>query len=324
MATERVIPYDEVAKHNKKDDCWVILQNKVWDLTSFMHQHPGGAGIIAKYAGKDGSVGFDPFHPKDILGTLPLECCIGNVDVNTVPKTKEEDPHKAPVLPASSIPPIDQMLNLFDFEKVAEKKMQNQGWVYYSSGSDDEVTLNENRMAFTRLRLNPRVLINVHTVDTRSTILGFPSSFPVYISSAALGRLAHPEGEVLLTKAAGTRKIIQVCPTLGSCTLEEMTSARDNEQIQFYQLYVNSNRAITQSIINRAEKNGCKSLWVTVDAPQLGRREKDMRNKFTLDAPDQFKKEGAKEGNRGQGVAKSITAFIDPSFDWDELKWIHP
>jgi len=101
-----------------------------------------------------------------------------------------------------------------------------------------------------------------------------------------------------------------------------MTCAACPGQIQFYQLYVNSNKKITQEVIKRAEKGGCKSLWITVDAPQLGRREKDMRNKFTLESSNLQREKGMKEGNRSQGVARTLSSFIDAGLDWDELKWI--
>jgi len=97
-----------------------------------------------------------------------------------------------------------------------------------------------------------------------------------------------------------------------------MTGARQLGQTQFFQLYVNSNRKVTEEVVRKAERNGCKALFVTVDAPQLGRREKDMRNKFT-----------AKEANvlsghkvqRSQGTARAMSSFIDPSLCWADIDW---
>lgn len=106
------------------------------------------------------------------------------------------------------------------------------------------------------------------------------------ITATALGKLGHPEGEVILTRAAGSRGIIQMIPTLASCSLNELTGARIPGQNQWFQLYVNNDRKITQKLIHDAQNRGCKGLFITVDAPQLGRREKDMRVKFVDDAPD--------------------------------------
>lgn len=77
-----------------------------------------------------------------------------------------------------------------------------------------------------------------------------------------------------LVKGAGRRGVIQLCPTLASCTLEEMLAAAIPGQVQFLQLYVNHNRQVSERLIRRAEEGGIKAIFVTVDAPQLGRREK--------------------------------------------------
>ena len=74
-------------------------------------------------------------------------------------------------------------------------------------------------------------LVNVKNIDLRTKILGHPSSFPVYITATALGKLAHPEGEVVLTRAAHAQGVIQMCPTLASCTVEEMTEAAQPGQV---------------------------------------------------------------------------------------------
>ncbi len=70
-------------------------------------------------------------------------------------------------------------------------------------------------------------------------------------------------------------------PTLASCFFDEIVDAKEGDQAQWLQLYVNKDRAITERIIKHAEKRGCRGLFMTVDAPQLGRRERDMRSKFS-------------------------------------------
>jgi len=83
-------------------------------------------------------------------------------------------------------------------------------------------------------------------------------------------------------------------------------------------LYVNSNRKVTEELVRKAERNGCKAIFITVDAPQLGRREKDMRNKFTA------KEANVQKGHkveRNQGTARAISSFIDPSLNWADLDW---
>jgi L-lactate dehydrogenase (cytochrome) len=88
--------------------------------------------------------------------------------------------------------------------------------------------------------------------------------------------------------------------------------------VQWLQLYVNKDRAITQRIVEHAEKRGCKGLFITVDAPQLGRREKDMRSKFT--DPGSNVQSGQSTDN-SQGAARAISSFIDPALSWADIPW---
>lgn len=217
------------------------------------------------------------------------------------------------------MPPIGACYNLLDFESVARNIMKKSAWAYYSSGSDDEITMRENRSAFQRIWFNPRVLVDVESIDITTTMLGVSSEAPFYVSAAALGKLGHPEGELLLTRGSGKHGIIQMIPTLASCSFDEICDAKtSDEQIQWLQLYVNKDRAISERIVRHAEQRGCRALFITVDAPQLGRREKDMRTKFegpgtnigTEDMDD-----------RSEGAARAISSFIDPSLSWKDLPW---
>ena len=149
-------------------------------------------------------------------------------------------------------------------------------------------------------------------------MFGTVVTLPIYITATALGRLGHPDGEVALTKAAGSRNIIQMMPTLASCSVDEMVSARNSTQTQWFQLYVNADRNLTKKIVLDVIKKGVKAICVTVDAPQLGRREKDMRLKFQDDAPDVQEN----DVNRSAGAARAISSFIDPSLEWKDINWL--
>lgn len=311
----QLISADEVSKHNSLNDCWVIIHGKVYDLTDFLDKHPGGVKVISRWAGQDATAAFDPIHPLDIIAqNLPESVCLGSIDQSTVKESKVQD-----LKPRNDLPVLSEMLNLMDFESVACKVLTKEAWAYYSSGADDEITLRENRVAFTRFWLKPRVMRNVTHIDCSTRILGYPSSLPVYITATALGKLGHPEGEVVLTRAAGKRQVIQMIPTLASCSLDQMTAARVSpDQVQFFQLYVNGNRDVTERLVRCAEERGCKVLAITVDAPQLGKRERDMRVKFVDDKPDVQEEE---QVERNQGAARAISSFIDPGLCWDDLKW---
>lgn len=154
---------------------------------------------------------------------------------------------------------------------VAKSVLKPDAWAYYSSGADDEITLRENHSAFHRLWLKPRVMVDVEKVDMSTTLLGTKSSMPLYITATALGKLGHPDGEKCLTWASGQEGIIQMIPTLSSCSFNELIEAKTENQTQWFQLYVNKDRKITEKLVKHAEANGVKGLFITVDAPQLGK-----------------------------------------------------
>ncbi|KAH0588825.1 hypothetical protein H2248_004624 [Termitomyces sp. 'cryptogamus'] len=286
--------------------------------------HPGGSKIILKYAGKDATQEYDPIHPPDAITTnLPADKHLGPVALDTVEQAKvvvtEEE--KARQARFTARPPLNEILNLHDFEAIAQQTMTDKAWAYYSSAADDEITNRENHAAYHRIWFRPRVLRDVTRVDWSTTILGHKTSMPVYITATALGKLGHPDGELNLTRAAGKHGLIQMIPTLASCSFDEIVDGAQPGQVQFFQLYVNKDRAITKRIVQHAEQRGIKGLFITVDAPQLGRREKDMRMKFEAEDPSEVTKAGSEGVDRSQGAARAISSFIDPGLNWNDLVW---
>lgn len=201
-----------------------------------------------------------------------------------------------------------------------------------------QITMRENRAAYQRLWFRPRVLRNVGKIDFSTTMLGTKTSMPLYITATALGKLGHPDGEKNLTWAAAQQDIIQMIPTLASCSFEEICDAAVPSQTQWMQLYVNQDRKVTERIVRRAEQRGIKGLFITVDAPQLGRRERDMRMKCVVPASfdarphaacrmDRFAEQGSNvqsgDGSvdNSQGAARAISSFIDPNLSWDDIPW---
>src|SRR5690242_6587277 len=180
-------------------------------------------------------------------------------------------------------------------------------------------TLRENHSAFHKIWFRPRVLVDVEHVDMSTTMLGAKVDIPFYVTATALGKLGHPEGEVLLTRGAKKHNVIQMIPTLASCSFDEIMDAAD-DQVQWLQLYVNKDREVTKRIVQHAEKRGCKGLFITVDAPQLGRREKDMRSKFS-DVGTSVQSTSGSAVDRSQGAARAISSFIDPSLSWKDIAW---
>ena len=307
-----MLSIEEVRKHNTDKDCWVIINGHCYDLTEFAKTHPGGSKIIYREAGKDATVKYSQVHPPNfVFDFLEKKYHLGPVETQENVEAKE--------VVAKKVPPLTAILNLYDLEAVARSILDDGAWAYYSSGSGNEISQRENEEAFNRIYFKPRILVNVEKVDTGTTLLGTKTSLPFYITATALGKLGNQEGEVVLTRAAGTRNIIQMIPTLASCSLDEIIEAKVPRQTQWYQVYVNKNRDLTASLIKKAESKGVTAICVTVDAPQLGRREKDMRVKFKDDAPEV---QSEHDISRNQGAARAISSFIDPSLSWNDLPFL--
>ncbi|MCJ1316886.1 Cytochrome b2, mitochondrial precursor [Xylographa vitiligo] len=314
---------DEVAKHNNDKDCWVIIHGRAYDVTEFMPEHPGGPKIILKYAGKDATETYAPIHPPDTLDKyLDKSKHLGEVDMSTIEKEQEEeDPDEQDRQERiKRMPILEQCYNLMDFEAVARRVMKKTAWAYYSSGADDEITMRENHSAYHKIWFRPRILMDVEKIDLSTTMLGTKVDIPFYVTATALGKLGNPEGEVILTRGAKKHNVIQMIPTLASCSFDEIVDEAQGDQTQWLQLYVNKDRAITKRIVEHAEKRGCKGLFITVDAPQLGRREKDMRSKFS-DVGSNVQNTGGDNVDRSQGAARAISSFIDPSLSWKDIPW---
>ena len=313
---------EQISQHNSKEDCWVIIHGRAYDVTEFMPEHPGGPNIILKFAGRDATETYEPIHPPDTLDKyLAKEKHLGEVDMSTVEQAHEEDPEEADRQERiKRMPILEQCYNLMDFEAVARRIMKRTAWAYYSSGADDEITMRENHSAYHKIWFRPRILQNVENISLSTSMLGTNVSIPFYVTATALGKLGNPEGEVILTRGAHKHNVIQMIPTLASCSFDEIVDASKDEQPQWLQLYVNKDRAITERIIKHAEERGVKGLFITVDAPQLGRREKDMRSKFS-DTGSNVQSTSGSNVDRSQGAARAISSFIDPALNWDDIPW---
>ena len=181
--------------------------------------------------------------------------------------------------------------------------------------------MRENHSAYHKIWFRPRILHDVENIDLSTTMLDSKVDIPFYVTATALGKLGNPEGEVILTRGARKHNVVQMIPTLASCSFDEICDAAEGSgQPQWLQLYVNKDRAITERIVKHAEARGVKGLFITVDAPQLGRREKDMRSKFD-DVGSNVQDTGGDNVDRSQGAARAISSFIDPSLNWKDIPW---
>lgn len=171
---------------------------------------------------------------------LPREKHLGPIDPagakDIISELSPEEQQRQALFAA--LPPLSDIMNLNDFEVLSRKLLPPKTWAYYSSAADDEISIRENHNAFQRVWFRPRVLRNVSKVDFSHTILGVPSTLPIYISGMALGRLGHPDGELNLTRAAGKHGIIQMTSTFASFAFDEIADACVPGQHLFAQLCV--------------------------------------------------------------------------------------
>jgi len=179
------------------------------------------------------------------------------------------------------------LINLRDYEERAREYMEPAVWDTFAQGSEDEVTLEANRQAYTAIWLRPRVLVDVCACDTTTTVLGTPVRLPILIAPVSLHQLVHEEGERATARAAAAAGTIMVASTLSSCSLEEIAIAAAGSPLWF-QLYLYRDLCFTQRLLKRVENAGYRAIVLTVDAPYVGNRERDRRNAFTLPESFQF------------------------------------
>jgi 4-hydroxymandelate oxidase len=152
---------------------------------------------------------------------------------------------------------------------------------YMAGGADDEVTLRDNVDAWTRLRLRPRVLRDVSTVATTTTVLGTEVSTPVLVAPVSYLRLVHDDGERAMAAGAAAAGTIMALSTRSSCPIEDVAAAAPGAA-RWFQVYVLRDRTWTAELVDRAVAAGFGALVLTVDTPVLGYRRRDVLNAFEL------------------------------------------
>ena len=217
-------------------------------------------------------------------------------------------------------------LNLVELERLAREKLAPSTYDYYASGAGDEGTLRENVAAWARFALHYRVLVDVATRDLATTVLGQPVSMPVLVAPTAFHALACPEGEVATARAAARARTVMVLSSLSNTRVEQVCPEAGGRM--WFQLYVYRDRGATRALVERAEAAGARALVLTVDAPLLGRRERDVRNRFAL--PPGLRVENMTAAGHGEvdrreaesGLAAYVAEKLDPALGWRDVAWL--
>jgi 4-hydroxymandelate oxidase len=219
------------------------------------------------------------------------------------------------------------ILNLESLESRARERLDPMLFDYIAGGAGDEWTLRENREAWSRIQLLPRMLRGVGQRDLGTTVLGTSISMPVLVPPMAFHGLCHADAELATARAAAAAGTIFVASTVSNRSLEAIAKASSGPR--WFQLYVYRDKAITRELVERAAAAGYEALCLTVDTPLAGHRERDRRNRLRLPAHlgmDNFPASHAdshKAGVEGESaLARYIADMWDANLTWDDVDWL--
>ncbi|MGA8594122.1 MAG: alpha-hydroxy acid oxidase [Bryobacteraceae bacterium] len=203
-------------------------------------------------------------------------------------------------------PELDKCLSLHDFEAVAETRVVRGAWARVQGGAADEITLRWNREAWQRIRLRPRILMDVSKLDTRVNLFGQELPFPILLAPTGAQGLIYPNGDLEVADGAAASHATLVISSSASLRVEEI--ARHAKAPVWFQLYVQRDRAFTKDLMQRAEDSGCRAICVTIDSPTHGARDREQRAKGELPVRD-----------LPNFASKN---YLDPTLTWKDIDWL--
>jgi isopentenyl diphosphate isomerase/L-lactate dehydrogenase-like FMN-dependent dehydrogenase len=175
---------------------------------------------------------------------------------------------------------VAKAYNIFDLRKMALKRVPKGLFEFVDRGTEDEVSLRNNRAVFERIRLKPRVLAGVSNRSQEITLFGKTHKMPIVIAPTGTAGLMWYEGEIALARAAAEAGIPFTLAT-GSMTAMEKV-AQEAGGTLWFQLYMWPDRSLSHKLVERARAAGYEALVVTVDGVVPGNREYNLRNGFTI------------------------------------------
>ena len=226
------------------------------------------------------------------------------------------------------------LLSVSDYARAARAKLPRDVFDYYEGGALDEITLRENVAGWERLKLYYRVLAGVGPRDLTTTVLGQPVSMPILVAPTAFHKLACEQGEIATARAAKTAGTLFILSSLSNTAME--TVFAEAASPRWFQLYIYKDRQVTGELVQRAEVAGAEAIVLTVDAPGLGTRERDMRNRFTLppgltvenlvplgkgNLPSPESATGSNV-TLGSGLAAYVRENFKSDLSFDDLEWL--
>ncbi|PWY88834.1 FMN-dependent alpha-hydroxy acid dehydrogenase [Aspergillus sclerotioniger CBS 115572] len=236
-------------------------------------------------------------------------------------------------------PPPDLMLSIEDIKIAGSKKLPKMAREFYNSGSTAQITVHENTTAYNKYRLRPRVLVDVSNLSLTHTLFNQTFDFPLGISPTGLQAMAHPDGELATSRAAAKRNIPMAVSSFATYPVEEIVDAAKLTPTSTpqptiptekrggpyaIQLYTLRSRPLQQSILTRAEKAGCRAIFLTADSPVLGVRYNETRNNFRTPPGLSWPMLNvSSEALQSQSHDSGFTATNSDSHSWArEIPWL--
>lgn len=216
----------------------------------------------------------------------------------------------------------ERAVSVHDFEALARARLDPAVFDYIDGGAGDEITVRANRRDLDEISLLPFVLRDVSAPDLAVRLLGGSFSAPIGFSPTAFHRLVDEGGEIGTARAAKATNVPMIVSSMSSIALEDVAAGSGNESLWF-QTYVFRDRDVTMGLVRRAEESGYRAVVVTVGCPVAGKRDRNLRNNFTLP-------HGVSAANFGKLAAVSHNnpihsvagAELDPSVTWQDIEWL--
>jgi isopentenyl diphosphate isomerase/L-lactate dehydrogenase-like FMN-dependent dehydrogenase len=221
-------------------------------------------------------------------------------------------------VPGSS---LNDAFNAADFEALARDKLDEGAYGYFAGGAGDERTLRDNIDAYARTTLRPRVLVDVSGASAATTVLGADVSMPLLVAPVAFQRVAHPDGEPGTARAAAAAGTVMCLSTLATASAQEVAEAARGGP-RWFQLYCFSDRGVTEALVDQAVDGGYQAIVLTVDAPLLGRRERDLRTGFAIPADLEVPSFSRAIGGRREATLQDMFKLLDQSLTWRDVEML--
>jgi isopentenyl diphosphate isomerase/L-lactate dehydrogenase-like FMN-dependent dehydrogenase len=210
---------------------------------------------------------------------------------------------------------VEQLLTVDDAERMAEQAVTPEAWSYMAGGAGDERTLRWNREAFSRYCFRPRVLVDVSTVSTETTVLGTTVAMPALVAPMAFQQIAHEEGEVAMARGAAAAGTLMCVSTVATATPADIAAAAPDSP-RWLQIYVFRDRGVSDDIIAQALEAGFSGLVLTADLPVYGIRHRETRTGFEAPEGDVPAIVAARaRGNEGEGHHSLV--LLESGLEWD-------